>query len=122
MTRQVLSLTFLLLMLAPQQPSAARDRAVYGIATLTTCSVWTDYFDLESGPGADDLYMKFALRSWVHGFVTGASAAQGVDGEFGRVAESEIVPWITNYCRQNPASDLDDAAGEFLTSVLSVKK
>ncbi|HEY7443779.1 MAG TPA: hypothetical protein VH702_01865 [Vicinamibacterales bacterium] len=122
MTRQVLSLTFLLLMLAPQQPSAARDRAVYGIATLTTCHVWTDYFDPESGSGVDDLYMKFALRSWVHGFVTGASAAQGVDGEFGRVAESEIVPWITNYCRQNPMHVLDAAASEFLTSVLSLKK
>jgi hypothetical protein len=109
-------------MLAPQQPSAARDRAVYGIATLTTCSVWTDYFDAESGPGADDLYMKFALRSWVHGFVTGASATRGVDSEFGRVAESEIVPWITTYCSQNPTHDLDDAADEFLTSVLSVKK
>ena len=122
MTRGILALTFVLLILAPQQPRAARDRMVYGIATLTTCGVWMDYFDAESGSSADDLYMKFALRSWVHGFVSGASAARTVNTEFGRVAEAEIVPWITNYCRQNPTNDIDDAADELLASLLSVKE
>jgi hypothetical protein len=95
---------------------------VYGIATLTTCSAWADYFDPEGGVGANDLYMKFALKSWVHGFVSGASAARGFGVEFSRIAEAEIVPWITNHCRQHSDDDIDDAADELLTLLLLVKK
>jgi hypothetical protein len=95
---------------------------VYGIATMTTCGAWTDYFDPESDFGSNDLYMKFALKSWIHGFVSGASAARGIGMEFSRMAEAEIVPWVTNYCRQNPMHDMDDAADELLATLLLVKK
>ncbi len=122
MTRRILALMFVLLILTPQQPKAARDRMVYGIATLTTCGAWADYFDAEVGAGSNDFYMKFALKSWIHGFVSGASAARGVGMEFSRMAEAEIVPWITNYCRQNPAHEIDDAADELLAALLLVKK
>ena len=121
MTRRILALTFVLLILAPQLPRAARGRMVYGIATLTTCGAWTDYFDAEAGPGSDDLYMKFALKSWIHGFVSGASAARGIGMEFSRIAEGEIVPWITHYCRQNPEHEIDDAADELLAALLLVR-
>jgi hypothetical protein len=66
--------------------------------------------------------MKFALKSWIHGFVSGASAARGIGMEFSRMAEAEIVPWVTNYCRQNPTHDMDDAADELLATLLLVKR
>jgi hypothetical protein len=41
--------------------------------------------------------------------------------EFSRMAEGEIVPWITNYCRQYPDHEIDDAADELLAALLLVR-
>ncbi len=62
------------------------------------CSTWVG--------GLDD-------RFWVLGYITGHNNA--MDKDVGKdVKPDEIYKFVTNYCKQNPADDLDDAMSSYV--------
>jgi len=62
------------------------------------CSTWVG--------GLDD-------RFWILGYVTGHNNA--MDKDVGQnVKPDEIYKFVTKYCKQNPADDLDDAMSSFV--------
>ena len=62
------------------------------------CSTWVG--------GLDD-------RFWVLGYITGHNNA--MDKDVGKdVKPDEIYKFVTKYCKQNPADDLDDAMSSYV--------
>jgi hypothetical protein len=83
------------------------DRTIYGAGT-NSCSSWTE---------AREGDMWFTSGQWILGFVSAANQYSKVPPV--KTDARSLASWVDDYCRENPMSDLADAARELVDRLVA---